>query len=389
MSAVAVNFVNFETELRGIFPTDRLEPLRYGPPATSLVDILASPVLGQWRMLLRDPIANSDLAWLRTNGVVLWPVVLVGFTSTLIAAALLVRWWHGVDRKRLAHAQIMTWLPLALALTVMLVWTSQVSSDPRYGTAGEGYRAILDKIRQESSAEDAVVTVTPYHYTIPMNWFQSALPLYGYAPDSLAHAESKMLLTSVVAEHPRIWFVTAGLPPADPNNSVERWLAAAGYKADDQWYGDFRLVRYATAAHTADFREIPLDTRLKDDGNLIELVNAWAGADAQSGETFPVEITFRMKETSGANLRWFVQVLNAVGEPVAMTDTASQGGYRSFGDLTLGEEYSERLGLQMPRPLPAGHYQLIAGVYNPDRAGARLITPTGEDYVTLAQVTVP
>ena len=37
-----------------------------------------------------------------------------------------------------------------------------------------------------------------------------------------------------------MWLVTAGLPVSDPDNTIERWLADVGYKADDilpSWLG--------------------------------------------------------------------------------------------------------------------------------------------------------
>src|SRR5688500_14123651 len=50
-SAVLVNFVNYEIQLRSIFPTDWENPLAFGPPAQSLGDLLYSPVIGQWRLM--------------------------------------------------------------------------------------------------------------------------------------------------------------------------------------------------------------------------------------------------------------------------------------------------------------------------------------------------
>ena len=80
-----------------------------------------------------------------------------------------------------------------------------------------------------------------------MNWYDGELPIFGYATDSMDHAEAVNVLSRAVAGHEGIWFVTAGLPPADPANSVERWLADRAYKATDGWYDDFRLMRYGTA----------------------------------------------------------------------------------------------------------------------------------------------
>ena len=46
IGAVTVNFVNYEIQLRSIFPTDREDPLAFGPPAQSLQRVL--PGAGVW-----------------------------------------------------------------------------------------------------------------------------------------------------------------------------------------------------------------------------------------------------------------------------------------------------------------------------------------------------
>ena len=83
-----------------------------------------------------------------------------------------------------------------------------------------------------------------------MNWMPGLcpemLPIYGYAKNSMSQPETQQVMERLMAEHERIWFVTGGLPVNDPENEVERWLADVAYKADDQWYDDYRLLRYAT-----------------------------------------------------------------------------------------------------------------------------------------------
>ncbi|MEZ4558532.1 MAG: hypothetical protein R2854_19235 [Caldilineaceae bacterium] len=78
IAAVSANYVNYEIELRSVFPTNWDNPLEFGPPAQSLGDFLRSPVFGQFKMLRADPVANSDLAWLWPSGNIQWLVVLVG-----------------------------------------------------------------------------------------------------------------------------------------------------------------------------------------------------------------------------------------------------------------------------------------------------------------------
>ena len=42
----------------------------------------------------------------------------------------------------------------------------------------------------------------------------------------------------------------------------------------------------------------------------------------------------------------------------------------------------------MPANTPEGEYRLIAGLYNPDAGGARLVTIGGPDFIELGSVRV-
>ena len=78
------------------------------------------------------------------------------------------------------------------------------------------------------------------------------MPVYGFAEmDPPIPAEATTLLARALAEHERVWLLTAGLPPADSGNGVERWLSERAFKATDEWYDDFRLCLFA-APQTAE-----------------------------------------------------------------------------------------------------------------------------------------
>ena len=52
------------------------------------------------------------------------------------------------------------------------------------------------------------------------------------------------------------------------------------------------------------------------------------------------------------------------------------------------ETLTENAGLLVPDNTPDGEYRLIAGLYNPDAGGARLVTIGGPDFVELGTVRV-
>ncbi len=406
LAAVVVNYVNYEIQLRALFPTDWADPLKFGPPAQGIGDFAASPVIGQFRLMAQDFIANTDLAWLRADGTVLWGVVGMGVVVVGLLVGLLVGWWrkdlmhngqwtmhNGVAVPQSTNQQINRSTPLFFAIGIVApllfvgVWLNGAATDPIYGAPGVGYRAILSEIERDAGPDDAIVTIAPFHYQIPMNWYDGSLPIFGYATDSMDHAEAVNVLSRAVAEHEGIWFVTAGLPPADPANSVERWLADHAYKATDGWYDDFRLVRYGSG--TGDRGSVEVSALLADERNRVQITGASVPVSIRAGQVMAVDLRFRLTEPAADDLRWFVQMLGPDGIPVAMLDTGPLDGYTGFTALPVGEELTEKAGLALPPDLPPGDYRLIAGLYNPGVEGSpRLPNERGEDAVTLRAFTI-
>jgi hypothetical protein len=285
---------------------------------------------------------------------------------------------------------------LAVLLPVLLVavWLGEVGHNPHYGDPALGYRAIIQEICRQADGDEAVVTVAPFAYQIPMNWLGAEcdviLPLYGYAPNSMEFPEADMALRSVLQEYNRIWFVTGGLPPNDPENTVERWLATHAYKANDSWYDDFRLLDYATPTQLRNAPLTPLNVTLVGAGtSQITVSSARVSSLSQPGRVLPVEIFYRLAHQNVDDLRWFVQLLRPEGYPAALLDTGPEDGYLPFSALPANTELVERAGLLLPDNLPPGRYELIAGLYNPAQEGApRLRAADGSDFVRIGSVVV-
>jgi hypothetical protein len=206
----------------------------------------------------------------------------------------------------------------------------------------------------------------------------------------MVYAEAQQVLNRVMRVYERIWFVTYGVAANDPENGVERWLATNAFKADDRWFGDFRLVRYATPVLLQRAANMPLDLFFTDaQGHQVTIWSVRAPAEAGAGEILPIEIVYWLDSPVQANLRWFVQMLTLEGQPVALLDTAPDQGYSAFSGLSDGLELAERAALQLPERVAPGRYLLIAGLYNPDLPGApRLAAANGRDYVELGIVQV-
>jgi hypothetical protein len=400
LSAVTVNWVNYEIWLRDIYPTDWNNPLVYGPPAQGLGDLFNSPVFGQWQLMSDNFIAHTDLAWLWSDGNIQWLLVVFGGAVLLTTLAAFMQWWWASGPEgdeRTLPSRPVRWLLPVLPLLLVGLWLGEVARNPHYGDPERGYRAIVAEACRLTDGNEALVTVAPFAYQVPMNWMGVAcdegLPVYGYAPNSMAFPEANHALERVLARHERIWFVTGGLPANDPENTVEQWLADHAYKANDRWYDDnvpFRLLDYATPRLLQDAPVTPLNVTVVGEGtSQVSLLSARLPTQARAGEALPVEIAYRLHDTNEYDLRWFVQLLRPEGNPAAELDTAPADGYTPFSALPANEELVERAGLLLPDNLPPGRYDLIAGLYNPALPDApRLRAPDGSDFVRLGSVVV-
>lgn len=397
--AVTVNYVNYEIRLRSIFPTNWENPLEFGPPAQRLVDWSYSPVLGQWSLLQENFVANNDLAWLRPDGSVSLLTLVIGGAAivTLLLLLLSVLQGYGASQRvgmTTPPSLVMLMMTLFVPLILTGVWLGQGAGDPHYGQPTEGYRAVIDEICQTAKATDVIVTVAPFAYQIPMNWMAGRCsvtpPIVGYGVDDATQAEVETLLTQLLQTTERIWLVTGGLPANSPENSVERWLVARAYEADDRWFNDYRLVRYAAAVRMRNAATtqlgIPLSrTQLPE----VTLLSATAPAAATSTAILPVQIEYQLDRVIDAELHWFVQLLSDEGYAVALVDTTPGNGYRTFPALPVAEPQTEQVALQLPDNLLPGRYRLIAGLYDPAvDGGQRLRLPNGRDFVDIGMVTV-
>jgi hypothetical protein len=392
---VFMNFVNYEILLRSLYPTDWNDPLAFGPPAQSLGALLDSPVFGQFRLMAQNLVANTDVAWLWADGKVLWLVVITGAAAVLTLACLLLVWWvlWEDDGRGWRMSTPMLVLVIALPFVTIGAWVGEVGRDPLYGTADEGYRAVVSAMCKAADSSDAFVNVVPTCYQIPMNWMPGdcpfALPTFGYATDSGEQPETTMVMDRLLLQHDNLFFATYGVQPNDPDNTLERWLAENAFKSGDKWYGDYRFLQYATPLRLSGVQEKQINQALLGrQAEQVTIVSARAPSVAPVGEPIPIEISFRLEAPTDQNLRWFVQLLSGQNIPLAQLDTGPDDNYNVFSALPAREVLTENAGLLVPDNTPQGEYRLIAGLYNPDVEGARLVTVGGPDFVELGTVRV-
>lgn len=358
-------------------------------------------MIGQWRLILENLVGNTDLVWLWSDGEIQWSILVIGLIAICVSAAGYVL-WLSANRTLAAQAPggrtrsslYISILSFAFALLLMGIWLPAAARNPHYGTSEHGYRLVLQAICELAAPDDVVVTIAPAAYSIAMSW-QPRLcrvhhPIYGYAESSAEHPEAIMVFSQLLEQHRQLWFITAGLPPNAPSNTVERWLADYAYKATDQWYNDYRLIGYATSAALNNASKQILEVAfLQNEQEILNLSTVHAPKSVYPGQILPVELTYQLQHVPEHQLRWFVQLLGPDGIPVALLDSAPMHGYTMFLNLPIGQPLVERVGLLLPTELTPGTYRLIAGLYDPETDGApRLTTQSGKDFVQIVDIEI-
>lgn len=156
------------------------------------------------------------------------------------------------------------------------------------------------------------------------------------------------------------------------------WLRLAAFGWSD---GEVRPIDEAGALHH------PLAVQF---GRTITLTGYdLEPARPAPGEELAVWLAWaRASQALDRDYTVFVHLLDEGGERVAQDDGVP--GYLGTLPTTLwepGVPLLDRHVVSLPTDLPAGHYSLLIGWYDP-QTGARLSLPSGEDAVHLAEITI-
>ena len=349
-----------------------------------------SPIWGQIRQLVSWDIAKSDIAWLQPWGIYagIAAVILGLLAVTAIALVRLVK----APRISRPESILYPLVTVVLALLVSLMALGlYFKTDYQFGPPDDALHQILRDLQSEARAEDAIITLAPYHYHVLMNVYKPRQPIYGLSqmapplPD-----EAIRMLQNVERSHERTWLVTSGLKPGDLDNGVEEWLAQDGFKVTDTWYDDFRLCLYVSPK-TSESHPITEPSGAVF-GEAIRL-NAYAVDPTRQrpGEVINVSFDWQAEKADLANYTVFIQLISPDGTLAAQRDGVPVGGFRPTSTWTLGETIQDHQGLLLPPDLPAGRYELWAGLYDGttgDRLPVALPAGGESDHLVLSAIEV-
>lgn len=272
-----------------------------------------------------------------------------------------------------------------LATSGVVLW--QQYHDPR--AFRDDYRGIVAYIEAAASPDDAMLINAPSQIETIDLYASGQVPAYPLPLQRPLDQQATLeQLERIVARHARLYGVFWATDESDPNRFIESWLDRNAYRAMDAWFGNLRLVVYATPNEKASLTAHQLDCRV---GDSILLERYALVRHVESGDILQVELTWSAQKPLAQRYKVFLHLLDTQGQIVAQRDAEPVGFSRPTDAWEVGETIVDRHGIVVRPGTPPGIYRLVAGMYVPE-TGQRLLVYCGDqpesDIVSLGEVTI-
>ncbi|MEQ8675870.1 MAG: glycosyltransferase family 39 protein [Aggregatilineales bacterium] len=308
--------------------------------------------------------------------------------SLWLARGMWVLWTVRVKRQNIG---ILRFAPKAAALLGVFVILSglveglnPLYTDPAFQR--DNYRAIVAEINANARGNDAIILSAPNQQEVFEYYYSGNATIYplprGLGGDDRA-TRTEML--SIIGQHRSIYAVLWGTGERDPNNIVESTLDGEAFEASSEWFGDVRLVRYATPVEFTDVQQLEETITF---GNHITLESyALSTEDLRVGDVLQVQLQWSTDAPLDTRYKVFLQILDADGFLVAQRDAEPVGGTRPTTSWDTGNRITDNHAVIIPNGLPSANYKLIIGLYDIDNPNARLPV-NGDDNLELGELTI-
>lgn len=234
--------------------------------------------------------------------------------------------------------------------------------------ARDDYRGIVAFIEAVSGPNDAIILHAEGQQDIFNYYYDGSLPVHPL-PRQRPLDESATLaeLESIAAESETVYAVYWATQQADSAGLIESWLDTTLFKATDQWYGNVRLVTYASLSTESNFQ--PLDAQFND--TPIRLTGyALHPQTVTPGDILAVSLRWDIAQPLNDAYTVFLQVLDSNNHVVGQRDAPLMDSH----------------GLFIEPGTPPGTYRLIGGLYH-SQTGQRLQV-NGRDFVTISPIEI-
>jgi hypothetical protein len=337
------------------------------PVAWAVLPVLVFLAAGLFRegnLKLLLPAQVGFALWLGRGAAVLWGLRLRGGSTGGS---------YPGGHKRTAPT-MMRYLPRAAALFGVLGLAVNLGRglEPLYHHPNfqrDDYRGIVVAINQDLRPNDAIILDAPNQEEVFRYYYAGDAPVYPLPPGLGGNdAETRAAVEQVIADHERVFVVFWGEAERDPQRIVETTLDAQAFEAAGQWYGDVRLVRYATPVEPSIVQESGTQF-----GEHITLERYALSSDTvEPGDVLQVRLDWRTDAALNERYKVFVQLLDSSGVLAAQRDSEPGGGLALTTTWPPGEVVADQHGLLIPDDLSPAHYTLIIGLYDSDDPQQRL-----------------
>jgi len=365
----------------------------------SVVSRQSSVVSRQWVQVKRTELSGRfslALVWLWFLLPVILTIVIFSpaFLKFLLVATPPLALLIGVFIEQLAAVLNRKWLgylvggtALSILIGTMMLSLYHYYTDSRF--ARDNYRGIAQFIESVGGPEDAVILNAEgqqdvFNYYYEHNSAAPVYPLPRHRP--LDEADTLTELQSIANQSKKIFAVYWATHQADPNGLIEGWLDTHLFKATDRWYGNVRLVSYASLRQDNELDIVPVDYQLGSDIRLTGYTIF--ESQIKPGDILQVALQWETEAPLSEDYTVFLQVLDQNNHLV---------GQRDAKPLVLTTAWPTKKpivdthGIFIEPGTPPGTHRLIVGLYN-DQTGQRLpvnlAEEPGEDFVELGQIEV-
>lgn len=256
-------------------------------------------------------------------------------------------------------------------------------SNPTY--ARSDYRAMAHVITANPRPNDAIVLDAPNQAEVFTYYYRGSAPIYPL-PEGLGGDDQKTIaaLNQIINDHQRIFVLYWGESERDPNRVVEKTLKDHAFEATSAWYGDVRLVQYATMPQSANV-QTSITAKF---GESITLLSAeLSAASIAPGDVLGVTLTWTTSQSIPKRYKVFIQLLDKEGKLIAQHDSEPGNNMALTTTWEVGKPVHDSHGILIPADATQGEYTLIVGVYDFNDPTVRLLS-AGTDHVTLSKITV-
>jgi hypothetical protein len=260
-------------------------------------------------------------------------------------------------------------------------------ADPVY--ARPDWRQVARTIQSFELEGDAVIITGDGGDKAFNIYYTGELPVYtGFNSPVPPHDQARQIVSSIAANHNRIWYSPYGV---DIDRFLESWLGTNAYPAWQSWLGRKRLALYGVSPG-ATRRLEPLNVTFADSsGQALRLESITLPAEATAaGQVLPLTLTWLAATDIGKDYKLSLRLSNEQGDVFAQSDwppLAATGGTSTW---TPNQQITDRRGLWLPPDIIPGDYDLQLVVYDPTSGQSLGQAATVSDLkIDPAQTVVP